>query len=972
MAAFAGKLNIFIGANTSEFEKKIKDINKQIKKISKSLTDFGKDFSTLTAPIMAVGAAALGVGVKVENAYRTIKIGTGAAGAALKGLYADFRAIAVLGPQSFGDSAKAIADLNTMTGATGETLQELSMAVLDASRMMGTDLSGMISVLGKLLNNWNMSAEQGVGVMNKLFVASQATGMGMDAIAQGVTIAGGALRGMGLGLDESIALIGTLDKAGLNAQQAMRSLSKAMVALADEGVTDTSEAMRAIVASIKDAATMGDALNIGKKLFGIRAGADLAIAIREGKFEVEELVRALKNAKTDIADTSRETMTLGERWSTVGNQFAMALEPLGTRLVKMAEEHIPDLNKALGDFALNLDDGTIKIFAVIAAIGPAVLALGAFAGSINAVISVCGTLKVALMGPVGLTIAIAGVATAIYNDLVPSLDKMQEKMFDVTGAAVLTKDALVSLGSVDLGNIVDLGVSGGDITVGGGRGTTVATDGLDAIKTAAQDAKGPVSEVDKAMEDARNKVNELKKIISGMSGVDSIISGGGKRKSGGGGGGKSGPSPLDVFIRDVQDRMRYLDDDGSAYIEKIDAMQAKTKPLTEDWKKLQDLRINIDDAAFSDKLQKVRDEIKYLDKDGAAFVPELQQMLDGLDPLSDKWKRVQDIIREIDEGGYSKRWSALAWEFSEGLLSASDYARLLETEIAGLDQGTDKWRARFSELQNIKASEISTLLDSFSGQFESGTLSSAEYEAALAGVISEFQEFPRAAKIAQEALDAFQKQNELTTVSLEQRLSAELKDVTKEFKELGGDAVMRVCDGFLDAAVRGGDFGDSLRKLGEDIVFTTLKMLILQQLSGLLGQTFGGMSGGGGLLGGLFGFSDGGAFQGGHLVPFARGGIVHRPTVFPMASGAGLMGEAGPEAVMPLERDSHGRLGVVASGAAMEPPSVTVNVINESSQPVTATQTGPSFDEQMRQMVVGVILRDQATNGPITQNFRRR
>ena len=444
---------------------------------------------------------------------------------------------------------------------------------------------------------------------------------------------------------------------------------------------------------------------------------------------------------------------------------------------------------------------------------------------------------------------------------------------------------------------------------------------------------------------------------------------GGKK---GGGGGRSGPSALDTFIQDVQDRIKYFQEDGNAYMDKIDAMQAKTKPLTDDWKKLQDLRLSIDDTAFSGKLQKIQDEIKYLDKDGADFVPELQKMLEGLDPLSEKWKRVQDVITSITESGYSERWSGLAWEFSEGLLSAADYARLLEVEIAGLTEGTDKWRARFSELQNIKASEIGKVIDSISRQFENGVLSNAEYESALAGIISEFQEFPRAAKIAQEALDAFQKQNELTTVSLERRLSVELKNVTKEMSELGGDAVMGVVDGFLDAAVRGGDFGDSLRKLGEDIVYTTLKMIILKNLSGMLGSVFGGIAGGGGLLGGMFGFADGGAFSHGNLIPFAKGGVVHRPTVFPMATGAGLMGEAGPEAVMPLERDSHGRLGVVASGGGMEAPSVTVNVINESSQPVTATQTGPTFDEQMRQMVVGVILRDQAQNGPITQNFRRR
>ena len=70
----------------------------------------------------------------------------------------------------------------------------------------------------------------------------------------------------------------------------------------------------------------------------------------------------------------------------------------------------------------------------------------------------------------------------------------------------------------------------------------------------------------------------------------------------------------------------------------------------------------------------------------------------------------------------------------------------------------------------------------------------------------------------------------------------------------------------------------------------------------------------------MFGlYANGGAFASGNLVPFANGGaftnsIVSRPTVFPMANGTGLMGEAGPEAVMPLKRDSRGRLGVTVSG----------------------------------------------------------
>ena len=54
----------------------------------------------------------------------------------------------------------------------------------------------------------------------------------------------------------------------------------------------------------------------------------------------------------------------------------------------------------------------------------------------------------------------------------------------------------------------------------------------------------------------------------------------------------------------------------------------------------------------------------------------------------------------------------------------------------------------------------------------------------------------------------------------------------------------------------------------------------------------------------------GAAFAGGHVIPFGTGGVVTGPTPFNLARGAGVMGEAGPEAVMPLKRMSDGKLGV--------------------------------------------------------------
>ncbi|PUB13125.1 phage tail tape measure protein [Yoonia sediminilitoris] len=73
---------------------------------------------------------------------------------------------------------------------------------------------------------------------------------------------------------------------------------------------------------------------------------------------------------------------------------------------------------------------------------------------------------------------------------------------------------------------------------------------------------------------------------------------------------------------------------------------------------------------------------------------------------------------------------------------------------------------------------------------------------------------------------------------------------------------------------------------------------------------------------GMMPFAAGAPFSQGRVMPFAKGGVVGGPTTFPMAGGTGLMGEAGPEAIMPLSRGADGRLGVRTQGSG----AITVNM----------------------------------------------
>lgn len=94
---------------------------------------------------------------------------------------------------------------------------------------------------------------------------------------------------------------------------------------------------------------------------------------------------------------------------------------------------------------------------------------------------------------------------------------------------------------------------------------------------------------------------------------------------------------------------------------------------------------------------------------------------------------------------------------------------------------------------------------------------------------------------------------------------------------------------------------------------------VTDHVGGLLSQ------GVGGLMQGILPFANGAPFSQGRVMPFADGGVVSQATHFGMRGGLGVMGEAGPEAIMPLSRGPDGKLGVKAAGQGKS-PTVVMNI----------------------------------------------
>ena len=116
-----------------------------------------------------------------------------------------------------------------------------------------------------------------------------------------------------------------------------------------------------------------------------------------------------------------------------------------------------------------------------------------------------------------------------------------------------------------------------------------------------------------------------------------------------------------------------------------------------------------------------------------------------------------------------------------------------------------------------------------------------------------------------------------------------------------GDALMSIVDGTMTVK-------DAFKSMASDIIKELYRVLVVermvQSIKGFLSPSSP-----------VVPSANGNVLSNGSIQAYANGGVVGGPTYFPMSGGkTGLMGEAGPEAIMPLKRGANGKLGVQMEG----------------------------------------------------------
>ena len=317
--------------------------------------------TAVVGTVAAAGGALYKVGAVFDDVADTIRVGTGASGKALDGLVASAKAVGSKVPADFAKIGPTVADLNTRLGLSGETLETVASQYLEAGRILGQDVD--INATSAAFSAFGIAGKDVEGAMDSLFRVSQATGVGMNELAGIVQKSAPAMQNLGFSFEETAALAGTLDKAGLNTQQVMNSMSKGLVTLAKDG-EKPQEAFKRTVSEIQGFIAAGDqagAINLAAKVFGTKGATQFIGALQDGKVNLDNLVASAGMTDDTILGLGQETADFAEQWQLFKNRVLVWLEPLGSKVFGALGTAMGEVNGAVLAFgeAWKKNDGDI-------------------------------------------------------------------------------------------------------------------------------------------------------------------------------------------------------------------------------------------------------------------------------------------------------------------------------------------------------------------------------------------------------------------------------------------------------------------------------------------------------------------------------------------------------------------------------------------------------------------------------------
>ena len=431
---------------TDKFGTSLENVNKD----SKDATNDGISAFTVALGNLASNAITfvidklgeLGTAVKDaflgfdEGADNVIKA-TGATGDAAAELTKSYANVSRSIVGEFTDIGDALGEVSTRFGFTGKELEDTTTQFLKFADITGTDAKKAVELVSRAMNNAGISSDKYSDILDELAKASQISGISVDKLAETLTKNGATMRQLGFDTDETVAMLAQFEAAGVNSETALAGLKTAVKNWAKEGKNANDE-FHKVVDAIKTAPDEMSGTQAAFDAFGNKAGAELAEAIRTGKFAYDEYLADIASSKDTVNNTYDETVNAVDKAKlAIQNMKTTAAELVNNFLEKYSpqiEKAIDAVSSTLEKLAPKVEKGIKWLIDNLPAIETGVIAIAAafaawkITGIITAVTTALAGMSAAevvaaaktwllnaamLANPIGLVVAaIAGLVTA--------------------------------------------------------------------------------------------------------------------------------------------------------------------------------------------------------------------------------------------------------------------------------------------------------------------------------------------------------------------------------------------------------------------------------------------------------------------------------------------------------------------------------------------------------------------------------
>ncbi len=268
---------------------------------------------------------------KVDAGMDIIVEKTGATGDTLTEMQDSARNIAKSIPTDFETAGAAVGEVNTRFHMTGQELEDLSEKFVKFSQLNDTDVSSSIDSTQKVLEAFNLKAEDAGALLDTMNKVGQDTGISMDTLASAMVSNAASLKELGMSAADAAAFLGQCETSGVDASTVMAGLKKALVNASGEGKS-MKQALSDLQKTMKNANDSTEAYNAAIDLFGSKAGPALAQFCQDGKLNFEELGKSLSDNLGSVDDTFTATLDPADQFKLTLNQLQDAGYDLGNTL----------------------------------------------------------------------------------------------------------------------------------------------------------------------------------------------------------------------------------------------------------------------------------------------------------------------------------------------------------------------------------------------------------------------------------------------------------------------------------------------------------------------------------------------------------------------------------------------------------------------------------------------------------------